>query len=92
MKVIKIRQIAAQLDKLAADPGYKALVLNNVSHYNELVIEHLITPNLKREYLMYQLSVQICKLLLDLHKLNKKDIIPPEPDDEFTMLMKQLKK
>ena len=90
MKLIKQRQIIAELDKLGADDGYKALVLNNVSHYNELVKEHKETKNLKREYLMYQLSVQICKLLLDLKKANKKAIYQQE-EDEFTKLIKGLR-
>jgi len=90
MKKINVRQISAELDKLGATSGYKSIVLNNVSHYNELVTEHLTTKNLKREYLMYQLSVQIAKLLLDLKKMNKRAGIEPE-DNEFMQLLNGMK-
>ena len=90
MKKIKVRQISAELDKLGATDGYKSIVLNNVSHYNELVDEHLTTKNLKREYLMYQLSVQIAKLLLDLKKMNKRAGIEPE-DTDFMKLLNGMK-
>jgi hypothetical protein len=94
MKLIKLKSITAELDNLGATAGYKALVLNNVNHYNELVTEHVVEANLKREYLMYQLNVQICKLLLDLKKAyDKLQAAKPKDDeeDEFTKMMKEIK-
>jgi len=93
MKIIKIKSITAELDNLGATAGYKALVINNVNHYNELVTEHVVKANLKREYLMYQLNVQICKLLLDLKKSYDKlqASQPKEEPDEFALMMADIK-
>lgn len=92
MKPIKIKNISIELDKLQASEGYKSLVLNNVMHYNSIIKEIALTSNLKREYLAYVLSVQICKLLLDLKKFQKRTNTEPEPEDSFTKLVNSIKK
>lgn len=96
MKLLKIKTITAELDNYGATVGYKALVLNNVSHYNELVTEHIVKKDMKREYLMYQLSVQISKLLLDLKKaFDKLQAKTPKEDegpDEFMLMMADIKR
>lgn len=95
MKLIKIKSITTELDNLGATDGYKSMVMNNVSHYNELVTEHIVAKNLKREYLMYQLNVQICKLLLDLKKAyDKLQAAKPKDDeepDEFMQMLAEIK-
>ena len=94
MKLLKIKTITTELDNYGASAGYKALVLNNVSHYNELVEDHLVKANRTQDYMMYQLSVQISKLLLNLKvaydKLQAKTPSPDEPD-EFELMMQEIR-
>lgn len=94
MKLLKLKTINNELEQLGATAGYKALVINNVVHYNELVTEHVVAKNLKREYLMYQLSIQISKLLLNLKTANDKlQALSPkaEEPDEFELMLLDIK-
>lgn len=91
MKQISIKKITAELDSFGATESYKEVVVNNALHYNDLVTEYEKGTLGRREYLLYQLSVQICKLILDQKKAFEKVNPKPEEEDDFMKMIKNLK-
>ena len=93
MKPLKVKQFTQELQKLGANVPYVALVVNLISQYNDLVKQYDPEVSKQKDYMLYQLNVQISKLVLDMVKIkNKAAKLEPEEEDAFSKLMNALKK
>lgn len=86
MKKISYKQIKKELAELNVDESTVQLVMNDISLYND-IIDNYKTDNTKNIYLLYQVNLQIFKMLQEL----KKGKPVKEESDAFTTLVANLK-
>jgi hypothetical protein len=91
MKKLNVKMFTIELERLGASDAYKALVLNNLAQYNELVEQHNASGGVasRNDYLMYQLNVQCSKMLLEMQKYKAKT--KEDEPDGFLQFVESLK-
>jgi hypothetical protein len=87
MKKIVIKNIKKELQQYNADETVQQLVLNNIALFNDLIDEYN-GESKHQAYLIYQLNMQIFKMLLELKKGKPVD----ETQDKFTQMIKAVQK
>jgi len=87
MKKIIIKTIKAELDAYGVEPTAQQLVLNNISLFNDLIDEYK-TGSKHQTYLIYQLSLQIFKMLMELKKTKNIN----DDSDAFTKMVDSIRK
>ena len=87
MKKISQVKIKKQLIELGIDYFQIELVLNNISLYNDLINEY---KNISKHnaYLLYQLNLQIFKMLQSINKNNK---VEEAENDSFIQMINEIK-
>lgn len=92
MKKLSIKNIKIELDNCNADDTTKELVFVNVNLVNDLISEYS-NDSKANAYLIYQLTLQIFKMLNELKKLNQKlnNDYNYNDDDNFNEIVKSIK-
>jgi hypothetical protein len=88
MKKIVLKTIKKELNQYDVDETAKQLVLINIELFNDLIDDYNKDEIQHNAYLMYQLSLQIFKMLSSLKKNKNID----GAGDEFTKMIEEIKK
>ena len=89
MNKIIITRVKKELIDLGVDNLTIQLMVNNLSMYNDLIKEYN-NDSKEQAYLMYQLSIQIFKMLNEIKK-EKKLNRDSKSEDKLTTLINNLK-
>lgn len=88
MKKFTQAKIKKELMAIGVDELTIQLVTNNISLYNDLIDEYK-NDSKHQSYLMYQLNVQIFKML---NEIKKQKSLSKDDQDEFTSFIDNFKK